>query len=57
MSTTASEPSPAAAPPADGTAFSRDLLREQIAILRREAATRSRQEIEIHQEHEAAHHA
>ena len=54
MSTTASEPSPAAAPPAAGTAFSRDLLREQIAILRREAATRSRQEIEIHQEHEAA---
>jgi DNA segregation ATPase FtsK/SpoIIIE, S-DNA-T family len=37
-----------------GTAYDRDLLRDQIDILRREAATRARLENEIHAEHDTA---
>jgi DNA segregation ATPase FtsK/SpoIIIE-like protein len=51
VSTTASDSTPATH--AGRTAYDRDLLRDQIDILRRESATRARLENEIHAEHDA----
>jgi len=55
VSTTAPD-SPPPAPPAPpvSRSYDRDLLRDQVGILRREAATRARLENEIQAEHEAA---
>jgi hypothetical protein len=47
VSTNAPEPSPA-----PESAYDREVLRRQIEILRREAASRARLEIEIHDEHD-----
>ena len=57
MSTPVTEPSPAetvAHPAQTRTDYHPDVLREQMTILRREAATRARSESEIQAQHEAA---
>ena len=57
MSTTAPEPSAPdsiAPAPTIASAYDRDVLRRQIEVLRREAATRARLEIEIRDEHDRA---